>query len=114
MHRDNVKRTAGEMFFFGYNVRTQPHVTYKVVDTAGNIMSSVPVTLPRGVMMHDFAITQDYAIFLDCPLVFSPDVSPALQNLTVRICVKNTPSTGHALHPQQICCKCSCTVLQQT
>ena len=28
--------------------------------------------------MHDFAITQDHAIFLDCPLVFKPDVSTSL------------------------------------
>ena len=65
---------AGELFFFGYNVRTEPHVIYKVADAAGKIQSSVGITIPRGVMMHDFAVTQDYAIFLDCPLVFSPEV----------------------------------------
>ena len=66
---------AGELFFFGYNVRTEPHVIYKVADAAGKIQSSVGITIPRGVMMHDFAVTQDYAVFLDCPMVFSPEVS---------------------------------------
>ena len=75
-HFQSVCLLAGELFFFGYNVRTQPHVTYKVVDPEGRVTSSVPITIPHGVMMHDFAVTKDYAIFLDCPLVFSPDVCP--------------------------------------
>lgn len=66
---------AGELFFFGYNVKKAPHVTYKVADPSGRVLSSVEITIPRGIMMHDFAITQDYAIFLDCPMVFKPDVS---------------------------------------
>lgn len=66
---------AGELFFFGYNVKRAPHVTYKVANSAGQVQSSVPITIPHGIMMHDFAITQDYAIFLDCPMVFRPEVS---------------------------------------
>ena len=31
--------------------------------------------MQEGVMMHDMAITQDYAILLDVPLVFRPEVS---------------------------------------
>lgn len=65
---------AGELFFFGYNVKKAPHVTYKIADPSGRVLSSVEITIPRGIMMHDFAITQDYAIFLDCPMVFKPDV----------------------------------------
>ncbi len=68
---------AGELFFFGYNVKSHPHVTYKVADPQGHVQSSVPITIPNGIMMHDFAITKGYAIFLDCPLVFKPDVSSA-------------------------------------
>lgn len=29
----------------------------------------VPITIPQSVMMHDFAITENHAIFLDLPLV---------------------------------------------
>ena len=66
---------AGELFFFGYSVKKTPHVTYKVADPSGHIRNSVAITIPRAIMMHDFAITQDYAIFLDCPMVFRPEVS---------------------------------------
>ena len=30
-----------------------------------------PIEIPRPIMMHDFAITQDYVLFFDLPLVFS-------------------------------------------
>lgn len=66
---------TGELFFFGYSVKKAPHVTYKVADPSGHILHTVAITIPRGIMMHDFAITQDFAIFLDCPMVFKPEVS---------------------------------------
>lgn len=66
---------TGELFFFGYSVKKAPHVTYKVADPLGHVLSSVAITISRGIMMHDFAITQDYAVFLDCPMVFRPEVS---------------------------------------
>ena len=79
---------AGELFFFGYSVKKAPHVTYKVADPSGHVLSSVAITIPRGIMMHDFAITQDYAVFLDCPMVFRPEVSilPTLPLHLVRTC----------------------------
>ena len=69
---------AGELFFYGYNVKRQPHVTYKVASREGKVQSHVPITIPRGIMMHDFAITRDYAVFLDCPMVFKPEVGNCL------------------------------------
>ena len=32
------------------------------------------IAVQEGVMMHDMAITEDYAILLDVPLVFRPEV----------------------------------------
>ena len=31
-----------------------------------------PIDVERGTLMHDMAITENYAIFLDLPLVFKP------------------------------------------
>ena len=59
------------MFTFGYQ-HTPPYVTYRVVTKEGIMLDPVPITLPKPVMMHDFAITDNYAIFMDLPLYFSP------------------------------------------
>jgi carotenoid cleavage dioxygenase-like enzyme len=45
-----------------------------VLDAAGSVEASVPLDLPRPVMMHDMAISKNYAIFLDLPLVFDGEV----------------------------------------
>ncbi|KZL48735.1 9-cis-epoxycarotenoid dioxygenase [Nodularia spumigena CENA596] len=62
----------GEMRFFGYSF-TRPYLQYSIVSAAGEIMQTVPIDLPMGVMMHDFAITENYTIFMDLPLTFSPE-----------------------------------------
>lgn len=66
-----VDPITGEMFTFGYQ-HTPPYVTYRVVTKEGIMLDPVPITLPKPVMMHDFAITDNYAIFMDLPLYFSP------------------------------------------
>jgi carotenoid cleavage dioxygenase-like enzyme len=38
---------VGELFAFGYNVGKQPHCTYCVIDAKGNLVSDVPVHLPK-------------------------------------------------------------------
>ncbi|MDB9342734.1 carotenoid oxygenase family protein [Nodularia spumigena CS-586/05] len=62
----------GEMMFFGYSFRP-PYLQYSIVSAAGEIVKTVPIDLPMGVMMHDFAITENYTIFMDLPLTFSPE-----------------------------------------
>ena len=66
-----VDPVTGEMMFFGYSPLHPPYLTYGVVSAAGDIKQSEPIDLPRGIMMHDFAITAHYTVFLDLPLTFS-------------------------------------------
>lgn len=66
-----VDPITGEMFTFGYS-HTPPYVTYRVISKDGFMHDPVPITIPEPVMMHDFAITENYAIFMDLPLYFRP------------------------------------------
>ncbi|MCT7950119.1 carotenoid oxygenase family protein [Ancylothrix sp. C2] len=65
-----VDPVTGEMMFFGYSF-SPPYVTYGVVSPEGELLKTVPFDLPQPVMMHDFAITENYTIFMDLPLTFS-------------------------------------------
>ncbi|EYU27047.1 hypothetical protein MIMGU_mgv1a004951mg [Erythranthe guttata] len=62
---------TGEMFTFGY-AQAPPYVTYRVISKEGVMEDPVPITIADPVMMHDFAITENYAIFMDLPLYFKP------------------------------------------
>ena len=65
-----VDAKTNEMMFFGYSPMAEPHLQYGVINAEGKIVRVVPIDLPVGVMMHDFAITERYSIFLDLPLTF--------------------------------------------
>ena len=60
---------TGEMVFFGYQP-FPPYLRLHTVDATGALIRSVDIDVPNPVMMHDFAITQNYAVFLDAPAVF--------------------------------------------
>ncbi|KAL1833320.1 hypothetical protein DCAR_0103407 [Daucus carota subsp. sativus] len=62
---------TGEMFTFGYS-QTPPYMTYRVISRTGVMDDPVPITLADPVMMHDFAITENYAIVMDLPLFIKP------------------------------------------
>lgn len=66
----HVDPVTGEMCFFGYEVVEAPYVRYHVADADGTLVHSADLTIPKPVMMHDFAITETRAIFLDLPVVF--------------------------------------------
>ena len=63
---------TGEMFFFSYNLFA-PYLTYYVADAAGALVHQVDLDLPAPVMMHDFVITEDHAVFMDSPVIFDMD-----------------------------------------
>ncbi|NJM72806.1 MAG: 9-cis-epoxycarotenoid dioxygenase [Scytonema sp. RU_4_4] len=65
-----VDPVTGEMMFFGYGF-TQPYLQYGVVSAQGELLQTEPIDIPTAVMMHDFAITEDYTIFMDLPLTFN-------------------------------------------
>jgi carotenoid cleavage dioxygenase len=60
---------TGEMMTFGYAL-TPPFLTYSVVGKDGRASHQTEITIPRSIMMHDCAITENYTIFPDLPLVF--------------------------------------------
>jgi len=64
-----VDAKSGEMMTFGYGM-TPPFLTYSVVDKAGRAVHTTELTIPKPVMMHDCAITENYTVFPDLPLIF--------------------------------------------
>ncbi|MFD7316038.1 carotenoid oxygenase family protein [Streptomyces sp. NPDC059883] len=60
---------TGELLFFGYGARP-PYLTYHRLSAAGELVESRDVAVPAGTMMHDFAITENYVVWLDLPVVF--------------------------------------------
>ena len=67
-----VDPMTGEMMFFGYSF-APPYLQYGIISAEGEILKTTPIELPMGIMMHDFAITENYTIFMDLPLTFSPE-----------------------------------------
>ena len=66
-----VDPVTGEMMFFGYSVGKKEKVHYSVVSAEGELLRTNPIHIPKSVMMHDFAITENYTIFMDLPLEMS-------------------------------------------
>ncbi|EOA34904.1 hypothetical protein CARUB_v10019983mg [Capsella rubella] len=60
-----------EMFIFGYSY-TPPYLTYRVISKDGTMHDPVTITISEPTMMHDFAITENYAIFMDLPMHIKP------------------------------------------
>jgi carotenoid cleavage dioxygenase-like enzyme len=66
-----VDPVTGEMMFFGYSPFKPPYLQYGVVSATGNLLRTEPIDLPIGVLMHDFAISENYTIFMDLPITFN-------------------------------------------
>jgi len=65
-----VDPVTGEMPFYGYSLTQPPYLRYSLADASGELLWSEPIDLPVGVMMHDFAITEHYTLFMDLPLTY--------------------------------------------
>ncbi len=62
-----VDQQTGEMMVFGYSF-APPFVSYSVINSDGELVHTTPVTIPKPVFMHDFAVTGKYSLFLDFPI----------------------------------------------
>ncbi len=78
---------TGEMFFFAYSV-FEPIIRYYAVDATGSLVHKAEIEIPAPVMMHDFVITEDHAVFLDSPIVFD------LENMGSGSMVRWRPENG--------------------
>ncbi|HXS85176.1 MAG TPA: carotenoid oxygenase family protein, partial [Mycobacterium sp.] len=67
--------TTGELHFFGCGNIFEPHVSYHRADADGQLTISRPIDVPALTLMHDFALTAEYVVFLDLPLLFDPGVA---------------------------------------
>jgi carotenoid cleavage dioxygenase-like enzyme len=61
---------TGELHFYRYSFFTEPYLTYYIANPAGNIIRTTPIDLPQPALIHDMAMSENYAIFCHCPLVF--------------------------------------------
>lgn len=60
---------TGELHFFGYGVYP-PYLTYHRLSAEGELVCSADIKIPGPSLLHDFAITERYAVFLDLPITF--------------------------------------------
>ncbi|MFI6501037.1 carotenoid oxygenase family protein [Nonomuraea typhae] len=60
---------TGELHFFGYGF-APPFATYHRLSASGELVESREIEVPGATMMHDFAITENYLVWLDLPVTF--------------------------------------------
>jgi carotenoid cleavage oxygenase len=65
-----VDPVTGEMIFFGYEFLHEPFLNYHVIDSTGVLTRTLPIEIPRPVMMHSFGVTATRVVWLDLPVVF--------------------------------------------
>jgi carotenoid cleavage dioxygenase-like enzyme len=59
---------TGELIAFGYQFAS-PHLTFYRIDRAGQVVERRAIDMSTPCFMHDFAMTESYAIFFDTPAV---------------------------------------------
>ena len=60
---------TGQMLFFGYEMFA-PFLRYHEASANGDLVKSIDIDLPEGIMMHDFGVTETRVVFMDLPVVF--------------------------------------------
>ena len=66
---------TGELLAFSYLSMGAPYLHYIRVGADGVLKQIEGIEIPNMVMMHDFAVTQNYAIFMDLPVCFNLELA---------------------------------------
>ncbi|MFZ5627669.1 MAG: carotenoid oxygenase family protein [Spirochaetota bacterium] len=66
-----VDPQTGYLYAFGYRVFGKPRLEYYVINPSGRLVSRTPIDTPYAAMVHDFAITRNYALLPVFPAVSS-------------------------------------------
>ena len=62
---------SGELHAICYSVGKKGRVTHVVVSSSGEVVKESPIPVEGGPSIHDCAITKNYIVVLDLPVVFS-------------------------------------------
>jgi len=65
-----IDPASGEMFAFGTSPVAKPHLQYSVFSKGGALAHTTAVELPIGVWMHDFALSERFAVFMNHPYTY--------------------------------------------
>lgn len=71
MAHPKVDEQTGELFWFDYGPRP-PYLRYGVIGADGRVRTVTDVELPGPRLPHDMAITENYAVLMDLPLIKDP------------------------------------------
>ncbi len=61
---------TGEMLGFGYGMMP-PYLSYYRISAGGELLQVEEITVPAATMIHDFNITENYAVFMDLPALWN-------------------------------------------
>ncbi len=61
---------TGELIAYGYDVMKKPYCAVSIINKDGELVHTTGVDIPRPIMMHDCAITANFTVILDLPVVF--------------------------------------------
>ena len=68
-----VDRITGELMFFDYSPYEAPFLHYGVVGADGALSHVSPIDVPGPRLFHDIAITENYTVLLDFPMLWRQD-----------------------------------------
>lgn len=71
---------TGERWMINYDIKP-PFLTVYCIDAQGLLKKQWNVDKPYATMIHDFALTENYLVFFDCPIVLNAEAIATAENI---------------------------------